>query len=107
MGRKPEIYPRAVLIEGGNQQWSLAGAKNFAQRGGQRILFACGQWDCNQRSTEAQRILSKAGVQAKVVFSKGQGHTYGGGVADEILDAFRWVVEGDERWGHGGGSDLP
>ncbi len=100
MLRRPDRYPRAVLIEGGNRAWSFASAKKFAQQGGKRVLFACGQWDCNQRATDAQRALSNAGVEAEIVFSKGEGHSYGGGVAERILETFDWVVQGDDRWEH-------
>lgn len=100
MVRRPDRYPRAVLIEGGNRAWYAANAKSFAEGGGKRILFACGQWVCNQRSATAIRGLSKQGVKAQVVFSKGQGHTYGGAVATDIASLFDWVVEDDPRWEH-------
>ena len=100
MMRHPDRYSRAVLIEGGQKAWSTTAAKEFFERGGQRILFACGQWECEQQSKAAGRILEKAGVSTRVVLAKGEGHTYGGGVADEIALAFDWVVEGEPQWAH-------
>ncbi len=100
MARRPDRYPRAVLIEGGQRAWYAASAKAFSEGGGQRILFACGQWDCNRQSLDAGRVLQRHGVASQVVFRKGEGHTYGSGVAEEIVTAFDWVVEGDERWAH-------
>jgi len=98
MARRPERYSRAVLIEGGPKGWYSATVKAFSEGGGQRILFACGQWDCNQQSITAGRLLERHGVLTRVVFSKGEGHSYGGGVSDEIVRAFDWVIEGDDRW---------
>ncbi len=98
MARRPERYPRAVLIEGGQRVWYPAHAKAFSEGGGQRILWACGQWECHRQAVEAAKVLEKFQIASRVVFSKGEGHTYGGGVADEIRAAFSWVVQGDERW---------
>lgn len=98
MARQPDRYPRGVLIEGGQKQWYASTARAFANGGGQRVLFACGQWDCNTQSTEASRVLGRYGVGVRVVFGKGEGHSYGGAVAVEIAREFGWVVEGDERW---------
>ena len=103
MARRPDRYPRAVLIEGGQKAWYAGSAKTFSQGGGQRILFACGQWDCHRQSVDAGRVLDRHGVGARVVFGRGEGHSYGGSVADEIAKAFDWVIEGDERWGHRSG----
>jgi predicted esterase len=100
MARRPGRYPRAVLIEGGQRAWYAASAKAFSEGGGQRILFACGQWDCNRQALDAGRVLEKQGVASRAVFRKGEGHSYGGGVAEEIAIAFDWVIEGDERWAH-------
>ena len=101
--RRPERYPRAVLIEGGARLWNASSARAYGLGGGQRVLFACGQWDCDSESAEARRVLDKHGVVASTVFSRGEGHTYGGGVAGRIMDALGWVVEGDARWQIGGG----
>ena len=100
MVRHPERYPRAVLIEGGSRVWYAANAKTFAEGGGKRLLFACGQWVCNQRSTTAQRGLAKQGVLAEIVFSKGLGHSYGGAMTQEIAAKLDWLVEDDPRWDH-------
>ncbi len=100
MARHPNRFPRAVLIEGGNRTWYAANAKKFADGGGARIVFACGQWVCHQRSTTAKRNLIKQGVEARVTFRKGQGHTYGGGVAQDVAAQFDWLVQDDPRWEH-------
>jgi len=100
MVRHPGRYPRGVLIEGGNRGWYAANAKTFAEGGGKRLLFACGQWVCRTRSETASRQLEKQGVSAQLLFRKGQGHTYGGEVAAEVAARFDWVVEDDPRWDH-------
>ena len=89
-----------TTFDGSDELWAANMKQTFAEGGGKRILFACGQWDCNQRSATAIRGLSKQGVQAEVVFSKGQGHTYGGAVATDIAARFDWLVEDDPRWAH-------
>jgi predicted esterase len=91
-------YPRAVLIEGGFESLHGGAAKAYAEAGGERVLFACGQWDCWQKSKQRAKELVRLGVGAEVVHGQGEGHTYGGRVAEVTSGAFEWLIEGDPRW---------
>ena len=93
-----ERFPRAVLIEGGSKQWNHYTVQRYAKGGGRRILFACGQWGCENTSKKAVKYLERSGVLAQMISAPRSGHTYGGAVAEQIAGAFDWLVEGDERW---------
>jgi hypothetical protein len=99
----PARFPRAVLIEGGEDRWTDASARAFARGGGQRVLFACGLRGRVPGAQQAAAILGRAGVDAHVVLARlpdaGQFiHWYNGPVADEQRAQLGWLVEGDARW---------
>lgn len=94
-----ERFPRAVLIEGGHDNWSDARAKSYAAQGGRRVLFACGQRTCTTGTKAPSKLLGEAGVETRSVFGGEVGHTYDGPVAAEISGAFSWLVRDDLRWG--------
>ena len=96
--RRPELFPRMVLIEGGHREWDVATARAYHRGGGARVLFACGGGYCANSARKAQRWLERAGVGARVEHIEGGGHTYGGSVAERVAAAFDWVVDGDARW---------
>jgi predicted esterase len=96
--RRPEMFPRMVLIEGGHREWDVATARAFRRGGGARVLFACGGGYCANSARKAERWLKRAGVEARVEHIEGGGHTYGSPVAERVAAAFDWVVEGDARW---------
>lgn len=96
--KNPKRYSRAVLVEGGYKPWSIGTAKQYAEGGGQRVLFACGQSACQYASKAPAKWLEAKGVPAKVVFEGNIGHTYGGTVSKAIEGAWDWFVEGDDRW---------
>lgn len=96
--RHGERFPRVVLIEGGNESWSRANAAKYAEAGGQRVLFACGQVGCKHLGRNAARVLEAAKVSTQVVFGGNIGHTYDAQVADAVAAQWSWLVEGDERW---------
>jgi pimeloyl-ACP methyl ester carboxylesterase len=95
--RRPEVFSRLVLIEGGDQ-WTLANARLFGRKGGQRVLFACSQPGCAASARVAVATLRKAEVMADEVKGKSEGHTYVGDVMARYSERFAWVVEGDPRW---------
>ena len=104
--RAPARFPRAVLIEGGEDKWTPALAARFAKEGGRRVLFACGLRGRVPAAQQAAAMLGHAGVEAHVVLGKlpdaGQFiHWYNGPVADETRAAAPWLLEGDERWNAG------
>jgi hypothetical protein len=91
----PARFPRALLIEGGQSGWN---ERNFAEKGGQRVLFACGLPGCVGSSVPVVERFVRAGVPSKVAYGAGGGHGRGGVVADAIHADWSWFVEGDARW---------
>lgn len=96
--RHPERFRRAILIEGGYDEWDVRAAERVASGGGARVLFACGQSYCASHARRSMQWLRKGGVETRLELAPGAGHTYAGGVGERVLDAFGWVVEGDPRW---------
>jgi predicted esterase len=94
-------FRRAVLIEGGYGhfgEWTLQSARRFHAAGGDRVILACGQGGCAQTAKRTKAVLEKAGIQTRLVYVQGSGHTYGGPMANALRDVFRWLVEEDPRW---------
>ncbi len=94
----PARFPRAILVEGGHGAWNPGSARRFARGGGQRVLFACGRASCLASARVAAGHLTRAGVQAQVVYAEDQGHTYSGKVQEVVATAFDWVIAGDARF---------
>jgi poly(3-hydroxybutyrate) depolymerase len=91
-------FPRAVLVEGGQSNWSQARAKSYAAAGGKRVLFACGQRACRTDTKGPEKLLGRLGVETRSVYGGEVGHTYDGRVAEEIGRAWPWLVGDDPRW---------
>jgi pimeloyl-ACP methyl ester carboxylesterase len=103
VAREPARFPRAVLIEGGEDTWTADRAQRFARGGGQRVLFACGLRGRVAGANRAAALLERAGVATRVVLGKLPGktefiHWYNGPIADETTAALPWLLEGDPRW---------
>jgi predicted esterase len=93
-------FSRAVLIEGGYgaaQEWNVASARRFRERGGLRVVLACGRPRCRDQAKVTASYMERAGLEARVVFAN-VGHTYGGELYEKVREAFVWLVEGDPRW---------
>jgi hypothetical protein len=103
---EPARFPRAVLIEGGEDKWTPALAAKYAKGGGQRVLFACGLRGRVAGAQQAAAMLERAGVGARAVLGKlpdaGQFiHWYNGPIAEETRAAAPWLFAGDPRWAVG------
>jgi hypothetical protein len=103
IARDPARFPRAVLIEGGEDKWTAALAEKYARGGGKRVLFACGLRFRVPAAEKAAAMLEKAGVSARVVLGKLPDkpefiHWYNGPIADETGAQESWLFEGDLRW---------
>lgn len=105
--RHPGQFGPVVLVEGGQRGWSRAAVQRIFLSSSdtgvvpepwQRVLFACGQWDCLKKSRPLVKRLERGGVEAKVVHGRGAGHTYDGTVAEAIGGEWKWLISGDERW---------
>jgi predicted esterase len=95
-------FARAAFIEGGvgqHQEWNLATAQRFADRGGERVLLVCGRSDCHRFAQTTARHLERVGLGARVVYAPGAGHRYDGQVQRLVAESFPWLVAGDARWG--------
>jgi pimeloyl-ACP methyl ester carboxylesterase len=101
----PELFPRLVLVEGGEREWDVPTATRFRQRGGARVLLVCGRHTCAGPASRSLAWIRKGGLHGRLEVVRGGGHTYGGLVAERLRDVFAWAVEGDGRWTiHGGGN---
>jgi dienelactone hydrolase len=99
----PARYPRAVLVEGGDEGFSASSAAAYAHAGGQRVLFACGLKFRVGSATRAARLLVRSGIDSRVVLGKlgktGEFiHWYNGPVAEEIKGQLDWLLDGDPRF---------
>ncbi|HMJ14151.1 MAG TPA: hypothetical protein VK524_22200, partial [Polyangiaceae bacterium] len=75
------LFPRLILVEGGHQDWSPRMAKQYKEKGGLRVLLACGGAHCNNNARRSAKWLDAEGVVARAEYVVGAGHTYGGPVA--------------------------
>ena len=97
----PARFARAALIEGGYgrfQEWNVALAERFRQRGGRRVALACGRQACVEQARVTAHWLVLGGLAARVLHARGAGHTYRGAMEREVDAAFHWLIEGDPRW---------
>ena len=91
-------FPYVVLTEGGADRWTVPLAHDFVNNGGKRVLFVCGQKSCVSEASTILDMLHRAEVDAKLEYGVGEGHGYGGAVAERIRAEFSWVTVGDPRW---------
>jgi pimeloyl-ACP methyl ester carboxylesterase len=94
----PGRYPRLVLSEGGHDAWTSATAQRFAESGGARVLFACGDLACVAEAKPKVALLDTAGIHVKLVYGAGSGHQAYGPIFDETRKAIDSLFEGDPRW---------
>lgn len=90
IARHGSAFPYLVLIEG-FELWNIPRARAFARAGGRRILFACGTADCNRVAVESRRWISKAGLDVRVEYAMGAGHTPTGAVMAHVAAALPWL----------------
>ena len=84
-------FPALALIEG-FERWNIPRARAFAKSGGKRVLFACGTQQCNTVANESARWLTRGGVEARVEFVSGAGHTPAGDVMPRVEAALPWLL---------------
>src|SRR5207247_783662 len=82
--RAPARFPRAVLVEGGFAEWDVPVARSYKARGGERVLFGCGNRGCAAMARTALGYLTRAGVEAKLVHDMRAGHSVGASLGQQI-----------------------
>ncbi len=90
-------FPYLILIEG-FQLWNIPQARAFAKAGGKRVLIACGSKECAKIGKESAHWLEVAGVESKLEFARGAGHTPGGEVMTRVEAALPWLLGGEALW---------
>jgi pimeloyl-ACP methyl ester carboxylesterase len=95
---EPRFFSRAVLVEGGADSWTSSRATLFARRGGERLLFVCGQPECRRVAERAAAWTHRAGAESRVLYPGRLGHVLDAKMARAIRSKFGWVVAGDSRW---------
>jgi predicted esterase len=91
VARHAAALPYVVLIEG-FERWNIPRAQAFARAGGRRVLFVCGTKDCDAHARESARWINKAGLEARVEYAAGAGHTPTGVVMDRVAGALGWLL---------------
>ena len=97
----PARFARAVLWEGGFgqfQEWNIAAARRFHEQGGLRVLLACGRVECLKLARTTAAYMHRGGLDARVLYEPGAGHTHVGAIRVKVRAAFNWLTEGDSRW---------
>lgn len=90
LARHGAAFSQLALIEG-FQRWNIPRARAFAQAGGKRVLFACGTKGCNAAAVESARWLEQSGVEARVAYVAGAGHTPMEPILGEVRRALPWL----------------
>lgn len=88
-----DTFSHVALIEGGTSGWSRGRAESFAQGGGEKVLFVCGQDACARAAEGATNVLEQSRVQARLRHAQGGGHTYLGKVGRELQAGLSWLLK--------------
>jgi predicted esterase len=89
--RHGAAFPHLVLIEG-FELWNIARARRFQQSGGNRVLFVCGTAQCSHVAQESVRWLLKGGIDARLEYASGAGHTPAGAVMARVEAGLPWLL---------------
>jgi len=89
---------RLALVEGGFADWNIPRAQAFHEAGGERVLFVCGRKECADGARLAAHWLKMAGVEARVEYVRGAGHSHDARVEARITGSFEWLTAGDPRF---------
>ena len=87
----PLSFRQILLIEGGGEGMLRASAQRLKAKGTERVLFACGTSGCKGRAERVASLLDNVGIDARVVFGEGAGHTYLGAVETTVLEVTGWL----------------
>lgn len=87
----PLGFAQVLLIEGGGEGMSRSAAERLRAKGTERLLFACGTTGCRDRAGRVAEALDAVGIDARVAFGQGAGHTYLGPVETTVLAEAAWL----------------
>jgi len=93
-----EEVKRLVLMEGGFAEWSVARARAFRERGGERVLFVCGRKECADAARKSAYYFKLAGVPAQLEYVAGAGHSHDARVEARVIAALPWLTSNDARF---------
>jgi pimeloyl-ACP methyl ester carboxylesterase len=86
------VIPNLLLVEGGLEGWTLARSRAFARAGGRKIYFACGTRSCNAKAHKLLLTLTDAGIEARLGYAEGAGHTPLGAVERCVREGLGWLL---------------
>ncbi|HYQ40457.1 MAG TPA: hypothetical protein VER11_00770 [Polyangiaceae bacterium] len=89
---------RIAFVEGGFAEWSVARARAFRERGGERVLFVCGRKECANAARKSAYWFKLAGVPAHVEYVEGAGHSHDARVEARIVATLPWLTASDARF---------
>ena len=92
-----KAFPFLVLIEG-FELWNIARAREFLRAGGRRVIIACGSKECAKVGRASVHWLQVAGVQSRLEWAPGAGHTPMGGVMTRVEADLPWLFAADPLW---------
>lgn len=90
----PLTFAHILLIEGGGEGMSRNSAERLRDKGTRRVLFVCGTSGCRGRAERTAELLDDVGIDARVGFGQGAGHTYLGAVETTVLVEANWLWPG-------------
>ena len=90
--RQPARFPRMILVEGGHDPWTADSAKRYAEGGGDKVLFICGQGRCTIDAKRASRVLTHYGVETRLHDVAGMGHGLNGDADEPIQSELPWLL---------------
>lgn len=98
---KPEYAARfsgALLVEGGFADWNVALSERMKAAGLTKVAIVCGQTKCLEAAEQSVRWMKQGGLEVKLAYAPGAGHTYAAAVAPLVEEAFAWLTAGDDRY---------
>lgn len=92
------LFSRALLVEGGAADWNVALSARMREVGLSRVAIVCGQQSCKASADQSKVWMTRGGLDLRLAYAPGAGHTYGGAVAPHVEEAFAWLIEHDPRF---------
>jgi hypothetical protein len=92
------LFSRALFVEGGSADWNVALSERMRDAGLTRVAIVCGQRSCKDSADQSKVWMKRGGLDLRLDYAPGAGHTYGGAVAPLVEAAFAWLIEQDPRF---------